>query len=319
MAAGRSVRSFDGMPNSTIVLDRVSKRFGAITAVDDLTFDVKPARVTGFLGPNGAGKTTTLRMLLGLAEPTSGTATVLGGRYADLDAPAAAVGALLDANTFHPWRSARNQLRITAAAGGIDSGRVGDVLHAVDLQDAADRRVGGFSLGMRQRLGLAGALLGDPQILILDEPTNGLDPEGIRWLREFLRQFAEQGGTVLVSSHNLAQVEQTVDDVVIIAGGRLRAQCTLEELRARTSQTVEVRTNHVAELRGRLAALQIESAPGGADRLCVSDASPEIVGEVAAVGGIPLFGISADTADLESLFFELTAPTAPTARTEVPA
>ena len=312
MAARRRVRSFGGMTTSTIALHRVTKRFGDVTAVEDLTFDARPGRVTGFLGPNGAGKTTTLRILLGLAQPTAGTATVLGRRYVDLDDPATAVGALLDANTFHPWRSGRAQLRITAAAGGIDPDRVDVVLRDVRLADAADRRVGGFSLGMRQRLALAGALLGDPQILILDEPTNGLDPEGIRWLRDFLRDFAAQGRTVLVSSHNLAEVEQTVDDVVIIAEGRLRAHCTLDELRARTHRAVDVRTNHVTELRGRLAALQIESTPTGPDSLRVTGAGPETVGEVAAVGGIPLFGITARAADLESLFFELTAPATPT-------
>jgi ABC-2 type transport system ATP-binding protein len=178
----------------------------------------------------------------------------------------------------------------------------------VGLEAAARRRVGGYSLGMRQRLGLAGALLGDPQVLVLDEPANGLDPEGIRWMRDFLRALADQGRTVLVSSHNLAEVEQTADDVVVIAEGRLRAHCTLDELRSRTVQRVEVRTNHVAELRGRLAALHIDATPTGPSGLRVTGVSAEIVGEVAAAGGIPLFGISGDGADLESLFFALTAP-----------
>src|SRR5215213_1207874 len=186
------------MTDSTIVLDQVTKRYGAVTAVHELSFDAQRGRVTGFLGPNGAGKTTTLRMLLGLARPTSGTATVLGRPYADLARPATVVGALLDANTFHPWRSARNQLRITADAAGIERDRVEEVLRDVGLEDTSGRRAGGFSLGMRQRLGLAGALLGDPDLLVLDEPANGLDPAGIQWLRSLLRRFADEGGTVLV-------------------------------------------------------------------------------------------------------------------------
>jgi ABC-2 type transport system ATP-binding protein len=296
------------MSSATIVLDRITKRYGAITAVDRLSFGAAPGRITGFLGPNGAGKTTALRVLLGLAEPSEGTATVLGGPYTDLEDPARSVGALLDADTYHPWRTARNHLRATAAAAGIGRDRVEEVLRLVGLEQAAGRRVGGYSLGMRQRLGLAGALLGDPRILVLDEPTNGLDPEGIRWLRDFLRRYAARGRTVLVSSHNLAEVEQTVDDVVIIAHGRLRAHCTLEELRARSGGTVEVRTSHVAELCGRLAALQIDSTQTGDGRLLISGAAPEKVGELAALGGIPLFGMTTRASDLESLFFELTAP-----------
>ena len=295
------------MDSPTIFLDRITKRYGAVTAVEGLTFGAAAGRVTGFLGPNGAGKTTALRVLLGLAEPTEGTATVLGGRYGNLGHPAHTVGALLDANTFHPWRSARNHLRATAAAAGIGRDRVDEVIREVGLEQAAGRRVGGYSLGMRQRLGLAGALLGDPQILVLDEPTNGLDPEGIRWLRDFLRRYAARGRTVLVSSHNLAEVELTVDDVVIIAHGRLRARCTLEELRARSGGTVEVRTTHAAELRGRLAALQIEATETGDDGLLISGAAPETIGEVAALGGIPLSAMATRASDLESLFFELTA------------
>jgi len=295
------------MDSPTIFLDRITKRYGSVTAVEGLTFGATAGRVTGFLGPNGAGKSTALRILLGLAHPDDGRATVLENDYADLADPAHTVGALLDANTFHPWRSARNHLRATAAAAGIGRARVEEVIRDVGLEHAAGRRVGGYSLGMRQRLGLAGALLGDPRILVLDEPTNGLDPEGIRWLRDFLRRYAARGRTVLMSSHNLAEVEQTVDDVVIIAQGRLRAHCTLEELRARSGGTVEVRTSNAAELRGRLAALQIEAAQIGDDRLLISGAAPEAVGEVAALGGIPLSAMTARAADLESLFFELTA------------
>ena len=210
----------------------LTKRYGDVVAVDDLTFSLERGTVTGFLGPNGAGKTTTLRLLLGLAEPTAGEALVLGRRYRELDMPARRVGAVLESGDFHPGRSGRNHLRALAlsADAGITPERVEEVLALVDLQRAADRRVGTYSLGMRQRLGLAGALLGDPELLILDEPANGLDPAGVRWLRAFLRRFAEAGGTVLISSHVLAEVAQTVDRVIIIDRGRLAAIAALDEL-----------------------------------------------------------------------------------------
>jgi ABC-2 type transport system ATP-binding protein len=236
------------MHTAPIRVDRATKRYGPVTAVDDLSFDARAGAITGFLGPNGAGKSTTLRMLLGLAAPTAGSATILGRRYHELDDPAATVGALLDTHTFHPWRSARSHLRIVASAAGIPARRIGEVLEEVGLADAADRRVGGFSLGMRQRLGLAGALLGRPRVLVLDEPANGLDPEGIRWLRGLLRAYADEGNTVLISSHLLAEVQQTVDDVVIIARGRLRFQGSLEALNARAPDTVEIRTTRSADL-----------------------------------------------------------------------
>jgi ABC-2 type transport system ATP-binding protein len=206
------------------------KRFGPVTAVHDLSFDVRPGMVTGFLGPNGAGKTTTLRMLLGLVRPDAGTATIDGKPYAELAAPARHVGAVFEASSFHPGRTARNHLRIQAMATHVDPGRVDDVLDLVQLTGAERRRVGQFSLGMKQRLGLATALLADPDVLILDEPANGLDPEGVRWLRDLLRGFAAEGGTVLVSSHLLAEVENTVDSVVIIDRGRLVAQASLSDL-----------------------------------------------------------------------------------------
>ena len=208
----------------------MTKRYGQIVAVDDLSFEIRPGAVTGFLGPNGAGKTTTLRMLLGLAEPTAGTATIFGRRYAELEDPLGTVGAVLETAGFHPWRSARQHLRMIAAAAGIAAERVDEVMRIVGLADAATRRVGGFSLGMRQRLGVAAALLGRPRLLILDEPANGLDPEGIRWLRDLLRDYVRDGNSVLVSSHLLSEVAQTVDDIVIIANGRTRAQCALDEL-----------------------------------------------------------------------------------------
>jgi ABC-2 type transport system ATP-binding protein len=208
----------------------LAKRFGAVQAVDDLSFDVARGTVTGFLGSNGAGKTTTLRILLGLVTADAGTATINGHAYRDLPEPLHQVGTVLEASSFHPGRTARNHLRIQALAAEADPSRVDDVLDLVELTEAAGRRVGGFSLGMRQRLGLATALLADPEILILDEPTNGLDPEGVRWLRGLLRGFAAEGGTVLVSSHILAEVAQTVDHVVILDHGRLVRQASLAEL-----------------------------------------------------------------------------------------
>jgi ABC-2 type transport system ATP-binding protein len=208
------------------------KRYGPVTAVDNLSFEVKPGTVTGFLGPNGAGKTTTLRMLLGLVAPDGGSATVNGRHYGELAEPLHQVGALLEASSFHPGRTARAHLRIQALAADADPSRAEDVLDLVGLADAADRRIGGFSLGMRQRLGLATALLPDPELLILDEPANGLDPEGIRWLRGLLRGFAAEGGTVLVSSHMLAELAQTIDAAVIVDHGRLVAQGSIAELTA---------------------------------------------------------------------------------------
>jgi len=201
----------------------LSKRYGAVTAVADLTFDLAPGTVTGFLGPNGAGKSTPLRMLVGLAEPTSGHALVLGRRYADLDDPARRVGAMLESGDFDPGRSGRNHLRTLAVAAAIPDRRVEEVLGLVRLQDSAHRKVRGYSLGMRQRLGLAAALLGDPEILLLDEPANGLDPAGVRWLRDLLRRLAAEGRTILVSSHVLAEVAQTVQTALIINHGRLVA------------------------------------------------------------------------------------------------
>jgi ABC-2 type transport system ATP-binding protein len=218
----------------------LTKRFGELVAVDELTFSLRRGTVTGFLGPNGAGKTTTLRLLLGLAEPTAGEALVFGRRYRELDDPARRVGAVLESNDFHPGRSGRDNLRVLALAAEIPRDRVEEVLELVELAPVAGRRVQTYSLGMRQRLGLAGALLGDPALLILDEPANGLDPAGVHWLRGFLRRFAEQGRTVLVSSHVLAEVAQTVDEVMIIDRGRLLTAGPLTDLteRGRTLEDV---------------------------------------------------------------------------------
>jgi len=218
----------------------LTKRYGDVVAVEDLTFSLEAGTVTGFLGPNGAGKTTTLRLLLGLARPTAGEALVFGCRYGELDSPARRVGAVLESNDFHPGRSGRDHLRTLALAAEIPRGRIAEVLELVGLEASAGRRVKTYSLGMRQRLGLAGALLGDPELLILDEPANGLDPAGVHWLRGFLRRFAEQGRTVLVASHVLAEVAQTVDQVVIIDRGRLLTTGPLADLteRGRTLEDV---------------------------------------------------------------------------------
>jgi ABC-2 type transport system ATP-binding protein len=218
----------------------LTKRYGDVIAVDDLSFEVDTGSITGFLGPNGAGKTTTLRMLLGLAEPTNGEALVFGRPFAALAQPATRVGAVLDSADLHPGRTGREHLRVLALAAGVGPGRVEDVLELVDLKHAAARRAGGYSLGMRQRLGLAAALLGDPELLVLDEPANGLDPEGVRWLRDFLRRFAAEGKTVFVSSHHLAEVEQTVDHVVIISRGRLVTASSLDELTEESSTLEDV-------------------------------------------------------------------------------
>jgi len=216
----------------------LSKRYGEVLAVDGLTFALPAGTVTGFLGPNGAGKTTALRVLLGLAEPSDGEALVFGAPYAALGRPATRVGAVLESDDFHPRRSGRDHLRVLAVAVGVPETRVREVLELVELDAAAARPVGGYSLGMRQRLGLAGALLGEPELLVLDEPANGLDPVGVRWLREFLRAFAARGGTVLISSHVLAEVAQTVDHAVILDRGRLAATVDLAELDRRTLEDV---------------------------------------------------------------------------------
>jgi ABC-2 type transport system ATP-binding protein len=235
----RMVSPTEAPPRHAVVsVNSLSKRYGEVLAVDDVTFSLEAGTVTAYLGPNGAGKTTTLRLLLGLAAPTAGEALVFGRRYRDLEHPIRRVGAVLESNDFHPSRSGRNHLRALALAAGVPLGRVEEVLELVELSGAAKRRVKTYSLGMRQRLGLAAALLGDPQLLILDEPANGLDPAGVRWLRTFFQMFAAEGRTVLVSSHLLAEVAQTVDRVLIIDRGRLLASGGLEEL-TRNRQSLE--------------------------------------------------------------------------------
>jgi ABC-2 type transport system ATP-binding protein len=289
-----------------IEVESLTKRYGRATAVDNLSFTVPRGRITGFLGPNGAGKTTTLRMLLGLVLPTSGRATVKGRRYRELDAPLQTVGAVLEASNYHPGRSGRNHLRVLAAAAGIPAARVSEVLAEVELTAAAGRRVGTYSLGMRQRLSVAAALLGEPGLLLLDEPANGLDPEGIRWLRNFLRGFAEGGGTVFVSSHVLGEVAQLVDEVVIIHRGKLVAQQPVAELTARVTGATRVRSPRAADLLARLQAAGVEAETAGEDVLAVN-APPARVGDLAAEAGIALHELVAETGSLEEAFLELTA------------
>ena len=236
--AGAESSTEAGLRGPVVTVSSLTKRYGRFAAVEGLTFSLDSGSITGFLGPNGAGKSTTLRLLLGLAEPTAGEARVFGRRYRELEAPARRVGAVLESNDFDPGRSGRNHLRALALAAEIPSGRVDEALELVGLTAAADRRVRTYSLGMRQRLGLAGALLGTPELLVLDEPANGLDPAGVHWLRTFLRGFADHGGTVLIASHVLAEVAQTVDQVVIVDRGRLLAITRMDEL-ARRGETLE--------------------------------------------------------------------------------
>jgi ABC-2 type transport system ATP-binding protein len=284
----------------------LTKRFGSVLAVDTLDFAVHPGTVTGFLGPNGAGKTTTLRMLVGLVRPSAGEALVNGAPYRDLEDPVRTVGAVLEATGFHPARTARQHLRTFSKVAGIDDARVDEVLSLVGLEEAAGRRVGGYSLGMRQRLQLAEALLGDPEILILDEPANGLDPQGIAWMRGFLRWFASQGRVVLVSSHLLAEAAQTVDEVIVLAAGRVVGRGPLQDLLAGASGTVRVRTPDASRLVDVLAGAGIsaqESAPGVVE---VQGASAEAVGPLMAEHRIVVYEMGTSGESLEQLFFTLT-------------
>jgi ABC-2 type transport system ATP-binding protein len=269
-----------------IEVNDLSKRFGKTQAVAGLSFRVEPGTITGFLGPNGAGKSTTLRSILGLVHPDAGGATVLGVPYRRLDQPLRRVGAVLEASEVHPGRSGRNHLRVQAAAAGLPSARADEVLALVELTAAAKRRVKGYSLGMRQRLGLATALLGDPEVLVLDEPANGLDPAGIRWLRDFLRSLAAEGRTILVSSHVLAEVAQTADRVVIIHRGRLIQQATIAEVLAGAKGGTLVRSPELERLRRVLAEAGGNSL--GDDQSLVVGLPPERVGELAAANGIVL-------------------------------
>ncbi len=289
-----------------ITVDRLTKQFGAVRAVDDLSFTVRPGAVTGFLGPNGAGKTTTLRMLLGLVGATSGSALIGGRRYDELERPAATVGAALEASSFHPGRTGLDHLRVYAPQVGVADARCHELLEFVGLADAAKRRVGGYSMGMRQRLGLAYALLGDPDVIVLDEPANGLDPQGIVWLRELLRAFASQGRTILVSSHVLSEVQHTVDDVVIIAHGQLVHESSLAALRELADQRVRL----AGPDDGAIAALvqgqrwRTVMTPDGLEVIDVPAAS---IGAAAFAAGVELHQLADVGVGLEDVFLRLTS------------
>ncbi|MBC7309313.1 MAG: ABC transporter ATP-binding protein [Actinomycetales bacterium] len=299
-------RNGSGVRGKRIEIDRLSKHFGAFKAVDELSFAVEPGRITGFLGPNGAGKTTTLRMLLGLISPTSGTALIDGQTYAHLADPAGTVGAALEATGFHPGRSGRNHLRTIAAAAGIPDSRVDQVLELTGIPAAADQRAGGYSMGMRQRLGLSAALLGDPDVLILDEPANGLDPEGIRWLRGFLRHLAGEGRTILISSHMLSEVEQTIDDLVIIANGRLVTSGPMADLSG--GHGCQIRTSDPDRLIGALRIADVTARVEG-DHIVADTTDLRLVGDVALRAGLPIWELREKNSELEKLYFSLTEGT----------
>jgi ABC-2 type transport system ATP-binding protein len=288
-----------------IAVENLTKRYGETLAVDDLSFRVEPGHVTGFLGPNGAGKTTTLRILLDLVAATSGAATIDGSRYRDLEQPARRVGSVLEATNFHPGRKGRNHLRVRARPQAIPDSRVDELLDLVDLTGPANKRVKTYSLGMRQRLTIAGALLGDPDVLLLDEPANGLDPEGIRWLRGFLRGLAEQGRTVFVSSHVLSEMTQLADHVVIIHRGRLISDTPLAEILTRAEGGVRVRSPDAGRFREVLTAAGIEATESDG-MLAVKDTPIERVGELAAENRIVLHELSPVSASLEEVFLQLT-------------
>ena len=288
-----------------ISVDRLTKSYRGVTAVDDVSFTARPGRVTGFLGPNGAGKSTTMRIMVGLTPASFGSVEVLGGRYVDLPNPGLEVGVLLDASAQHAGRTGREILTVAALTMGLPTSRVLDLLRAVSLTEAeADRRVRHYSLGMRQRLGIATALIGDPAVLVLDEPANGLDPAGIRWMRDLLRGYADAGGTVLLSSHLLHEIEVIADDIVVIGHGRIVAQGTKQELLAGAGTLVSSADN--VQLGAALADAGLTVTPADGDLR--AEADPDVVGRLALAAGIALTELrGADGASLEELFLDLTA------------
>jgi ABC-2 type transport system ATP-binding protein len=292
---------------TTIEVRGLTKRYGSDLVVDDLSFSVEPGQVTGFLGPNGAGKSTTMKMILGLAAPTRGSVTVGGRRYRELPVPLTEVGALLDASAVHGARTAYNHLLALAVSNGLPRRRVGEVLARTGLEGVADRRAGGFSLGMRQRLGIAATLLGDPRILIFDEPVNGLDPEGIRWIRDFMRSLAAEGRAVLVSSHLMSEMAQTADHLVVIGRGRLIADMGMADLmHANGDGTVLVRTAGAGSFAHHLTTAGGTVRDGLEGALVVSGLSSEEIGKLAAYHGVPLSELTPQRASLEDAFMELT-------------
>jgi ABC-2 type transport system ATP-binding protein len=285
----------------------LTKRYGDKLAVDHLSFVVKPGIVTGFLGPNGAGKSTTMRLILGLDRPTSGSVTVNGKAYRDHEAPLHEVGALLEARAVHTGRSARNHLRALAQTSGIPTSRVDELIDVVGLHDVARKRVKGFSLGMGQRLGIATALLGDPSTLLLDEPVNGLDPEGIRWIRELLRERAAGGRTVLVSSHLMSEMSQTADHLIVVGRGRLIADVGVQEFIAAASRNlVRVRTTDPRKLTALLKGPDVTIAKGADKSLSVAGLTTDQIGIAAGAAGITLLELAPQAASLEEAFMELT-------------
>ncbi|MGW5737307.1 MULTISPECIES: ATP-binding cassette domain-containing protein [Streptomyces] len=293
---------------TSIDVQDLTKEFGTTRAVDGLTFTVRPGKVTGFLGPNGAGKSTTMRLVLGLDRPTSGTATVDGRPYADIDEPLHHVGALLDAQAAHGSRTARNHLLALAAANRIPARRVGEVLEEAGLASVAGRRIKTFSLGMRQRLGIAAALLGDPRVVMLDEPSNGLDPEGIIWIRELLRRLAREGRTVLVSSHLMNETATFADHLVVLGRGKLLADTSMPDfIAAHSSPRVRLRTPEGDRLRGLLTDKGYAMTAGDDGRWTVEGAKAEEIGSLAAGHGIPLLELSDERASLEQAYLALTA------------
>jgi ABC-2 type transport system ATP-binding protein len=292
-----------------IVVRNLTKQYKKLRAVDDLSFSVRSGRVTGFLGPNGAGKTTTLRMLLNLVTPTAGTATIGGARYADLDHPIRHVGAVLEASSAHRGRTGINHLRVICQAAGLPRERADEALALVGLTPAAKRKFKGYSLGMKQRLGIAAAMLGDPRVLVLDEPANGLDPEGIRWMRDLLKALAAEGRTILVSSHLLGEMQQLADDVVIVAAGKLIRQGPVDEVLGATAglAQVRVRTPQPVELTAALSELnaQVTALPDGA--LLVAGLEPAAIGHAAFTASVELHELTGERADLEQVFLQLTA------------
>ena len=290
-----------------ITVEHLSKRYGDTLAVNDLSFEVRPGVVTGFLGPNGSGKSTTMRVILGLDAPTAGHVTINAKRYRDLPAPLREVGALLDAKAVHPGRTARNHLLALATSNRIPARRVDEVLEFTGIATVADKKVGDYSLGMSQRLGIAGALLGDPPVLLFDEPVNGLDPEGIRWIRTFFRTLAAEGRTVFVSSHLMSEMAQSADEIVVIGRGRFITQGSVDELTASDGGTVLVRSADNGALRRALevAGATVESTNDGT--MSVRDSSAESVGRVALAAGVALFELTPQRASLEEVFMGLTA------------